>query len=205
MARNSTGSSRVSLRPLAPIVRGPTYAWRMDWTILVSVLSGAVGASIITAFVNWRMKIREEKHTASRWKLEKRLALYTKVVTLHRKLDGLSTRFATSYAEFLEYQRKPDGDETGLQGIKDRNREIYLLMQDVMQDLDVETHLAFIVASEPIAELLGRYGSAATVWIQTRFDYLEGYATEEAMGKASEEQSEAWLDFIQGARGDLGF
>lgn len=177
----------------------------MDWTILTSVLGGAVGASVITAFVNWRMKIREEKHSADRWKLEKRLALYTKVTTLHRKLDDLSTRFATTYEELLEYQRNPEGDEAGLQKHKDRSQQLYVQMQAVMQDLDIETNLSFIVASEDITKLLGSYGHAATVWVTTRFDYLDGRATEDAMNKSSEEQSEAWLDFIQGARGDLGF
>lgn len=58
----------------------------MDWTILTSVLGGAVGASVITAFVNWRMKLREEKHEQRRWVREKRYELYIELFDFAKSL-----------------------------------------------------------------------------------------------------------------------
>ncbi|MFJ2144152.1 hypothetical protein ACIOJF_02480 [Glutamicibacter sp. NPDC087831] len=54
----------------------------MDWTIITSVLGGAVGASIITAFVNWRIKVGEERNSHTRWLRDKKIEFYSEALQI---------------------------------------------------------------------------------------------------------------------------
>lgn len=58
----------------------------MDWHIVVSALTGALTASLVTMAFNWRMKIREERHEQKRWLREKRYALYFDLMDFAKSL-----------------------------------------------------------------------------------------------------------------------
>lgn len=58
----------------------------MDWQIIISALTGALAASGVTIFFNWRMRIREERHEQKRWVREKRYALYLDLLDFSKSL-----------------------------------------------------------------------------------------------------------------------
>lgn len=76
----------------------------MDWTILFSVLGGAVGASIITSIVNWQMKLREERHEHNKWLRDKKFSVYTEAIVIYRKSnkDHFKLRSSVYFPEFAD-------------------------------------------------------------------------------------------------------
>lgn len=58
----------------------------MNWQIIISALTGAVTASLVTMIFNWRMKLREERYEQKRWVREKRYALYLDLLDFSKSL-----------------------------------------------------------------------------------------------------------------------
>ncbi|MGQ3385310.1 hypothetical protein [Glutamicibacter sp. TV12E] len=58
----------------------------MNWQIIVSALTGAVAASLVTIIFNWRMKLREERYEQKRWVREKRYGLYLDLLDFSKSL-----------------------------------------------------------------------------------------------------------------------
>lgn len=59
----------------------------MDPTILISILGSAVAASCVTGFINWRIKVREEKYEQVRWVREKRYVHYLDLLDFSKSLQ----------------------------------------------------------------------------------------------------------------------